>query len=174
MARFLCVKDGVGRHGHVDSTVFTDSKLQSWRNKNSLTLFTHVYSNAISSSAVFKNMKKTLITPVEVDRAGAETQATQNELTERLIRTHSMHYSTQRINWQMWANQILASPAHQQDAMVTVAPPQNLIHLFAMAPDNHGITNRQLFRSNQVPLNANRHNQSVMEALAVVHVRIQR
>lgn len=108
----------------------TASVLQNWKNAE-ISLFVHIYSTSISSQQLFKRLKKELIDPANVDRAGASSILEVNRLVELLKETHKYNYTGADIHWVMWANQIHGSDAHRRDAMVNEPPPGRLIELFS-------------------------------------------
>ncbi|KAJ3062991.1 hypothetical protein HDU98_001196 [Podochytrium sp. JEL0797] len=131
------------------------NKLVGWKSKD-IHLYIAKYSNNIASSKAFAAVRKTLIIPHETDRAGAASVNIQNELTSRLRQIHEFRYVSQDINWQVWSNWILSSEPHMAETRTNSAPPQHLIHLFALAAGNEGVRNQDIRNANRVAIGENR------------------
>lgn len=89
----------------------------------------------MSSQATFKAVKKSLIDPANVDRAGAASSATIHDLAERLKQIHKFHFVGSQIAWEMWATQLIGLDCYQRDLRVNDPPPGKLIELFRRAQD---------------------------------------
>jgi hypothetical protein len=123
---------------------------------------------------VYEKMRRVLLVPAEVDRAGAATLNLHNQLVARLKEVHVHHYVTQATNWGLWATRILASPSHQQEAMVHSAPPEDIIHLFAMAMEDPGVINQRILQSNAVARSENDRFQAGLTDLRCMLTEIER
>lgn len=106
--------------------------LSHWRSKE-IWLYVHVYSMSIANLSLWKKVQKSLIEPLNRDRAGASTITETNALAGRLKETHRYHYQSNHINWVMWANRIQASEPHLREKLINSPPPPEMLHLFAIA-----------------------------------------
>jgi hypothetical protein len=94
LCKFILIRDNTGnRTIEIESVKL--SHLQSWRNKESLVIWIHIYSLCIANGTMFKDMKKMLILPVDMDRAGAETQLSAINMVAELKQLHGNHYVRQ-------------------------------------------------------------------------------
>lgn len=84
----------------------------------------------MSSSAVFKAAKKSLIDPAERDRAGATAINVVQNIEQQLKDIHKNTFTSTAIGWTIWANYISASEAHLQETRLNDPPPPHIIHLF--------------------------------------------
>lgn len=106
--------------------------LSHWRSKE-IWLYVHVYSTSIASLPLWKKVQKTLIEPLNRDRAGASNIAEMNALVGRLKEVHKLNYQSNHINWIMWANRIQASEPHLREKLINSPPSPDMLHLFALA-----------------------------------------
>lgn len=131
MERFILFYDSKSKRSvTVDKVNMTT--LSHWRSKE-IWLYIHVYSMSIANLSLWKKVQKTLIEPINRDRAGASTIAETNTLAERLQAIHQLNYQSNHINWLIWANRIQASEAHLREQLMTRPPPPDILHLFAHA-----------------------------------------
>ncbi|KAI9337784.1 hypothetical protein BDR26DRAFT_896536 [Obelidium mucronatum] len=114
-----------------------------------------VYSVAIVSSTQFKELKTALLVPQAQNRAGADAEVAIVAMIERLQQRYRQVYTSQAINWRIWANYVLAGPPHEQDICFDAGPPGHLIHLFAAAGVDEGQLRRQIVQSNRVAIGEN-------------------
>lgn len=105
--------------------------LNHWRTKE-IWLYVHSYSMSVSNLSPWKKVQKTLIEPVNRDRAGANTIAEMNEIVRRLKEVHKLNYQSSHINWIMWANRIQSSEPHLHEKLLSDPPPPDMLHLFAI------------------------------------------
>jgi hypothetical protein len=128
--------------------------LQGWVTNEEVVLLVHIYGNVVSSSNIFKSVRDTLLTPSQVDRAGAATVSVTQAIKERLKECHSSRYQSNDMNWFQWAHRISAQPLELHEQLINGPPPSELIHLFRLAANN----------AEQV---MNRHRDSIAMALSV-------
>ncbi|KAJ1561016.1 hypothetical protein HK096_006310 [Nowakowskiella sp. JEL0078] len=114
---FVIIFDSVSQCSYAPSGV-DEGQLQSWQSKDGIHVYLHMYSLSIGNSALFCLVKKQLLTPTRTDRAGAAS----NQL-EREMETHRHNYIGTDLNFQLWANHILSSEPHLQEAMAQQGPP---------------------------------------------------
>jgi hypothetical protein len=133
--------DTVGKR-QLSTTELTSNLLVGWRNKQGIRLYIHCYSLSMSNKEIYEKMKRRLINPAESDRAGVATMNLQKELVTRLKELHGRYYISSNINWAFWANVILSSPAHQQEATTHSPPPITIAYLFAMNQQNEAVRNQ--------------------------------
>lgn len=88
-----------------------------WRSKE-IWLYAHVYSMSVSNLSLWKKVLKSLIEPLNRDRAGASTISEMNSVIVRLKEIHKLHYQASHINWIMWANRIQASEPHLREKLI--------------------------------------------------------
>lgn len=131
MERFVLFYDAKSKRS-VTLDKINQTTLQHWRTKE-IWLYTHVYSMSIANLTLWKKVQKTLIEPMNRDRAGASTVAEMNALVGRLKDIHRLNYQSSQINWYMWANRIQASEPHSREKMIQKPPPPDMLHLFAVA-----------------------------------------
>lgn len=93
--------------------------LNPWRSKE-IWLHVHAYSMSVSNLSLWKKVLKSLIEPLNRDRAGASTISEMNVVVGRLKEFHKLHYQASHINWIMWANRIQASEPHLRENEFTV------------------------------------------------------
>jgi hypothetical protein len=136
LSKFVFFYDTVQRRQKLVSELNTNI-LQSWKDRN-INCFMHVYSDSLSSNALYQVAKKTLLQPVQRDRAQAATTELWNNLKQQLKEKHGHHLSAQDINWRQWANFILQSEPHLHSQLIEVGPPPCLIHLFSSARSSDG------------------------------------
>lgn len=96
-------------------------------------MFVHIYSTNVSSQAMFKKIKKQLIDPTNVDRAGAATNTIVREIADQLKEIHKFHFVGPDIAWTIWANKLASMEPYQRDLAVNEPPPGKLIELFDRA-----------------------------------------
>lgn len=106
--------------------------LNHWRLKE-IWLYIHVYSMSISNLTLWKKVQKSLIEPINRDRAGASSIAEMNLLVGQLKNIHKKNYQSSHINWLVWANRIQASEPHLREKLIHNLPPADMLHLFAVA-----------------------------------------
>lgn len=131
MERFVLFYDSKSKRSCPLSKINTTT-LSHWRSKD-IWLYIHVYSMSVSNLTLWKKVQKSLIEPLNRDRAGASTIAEMNILVAELKEIHKLHYQSNHINWIMWANRIQASEPHLREKLVRSPPPADMLHLFALA-----------------------------------------
>lgn len=129
--RFVLFYNAKSRRSVVLNKVTTVT-LNHWRSKE-VWLYVHVYSMSVSNLTLWKKVQKSLIEPLNRDRAGASTISEMNILVGQLKEIHRLHYQSSHINWIMWANRIQASEPHLKEKMIHSPPPADMLHLFAVA-----------------------------------------
>lgn len=130
MERFVLFYDAKSKRSSTLEKV-NNIILNHWRSKE-IWLYTHVYSMSISNLSLWKKVLKTLIEPINRDRAGACAISEMNSLAARLKEIHNMHFQASHINWVMWANRIQASEPHLREKLIQNPPPGDMLHLFAV------------------------------------------
>ncbi|XP_062562152.1 uncharacterized protein LOC134225808 [Armigeres subalbatus] len=107
--------------------------LQNWRKKSTIELLLHKYSLTVNSKTSWKKVEKALIDVIPKNRGGAVTTEFASDLAHELRRKHGHIWNGHDIAWSIWANTILAAPAHQHEAMKEDStPPGSCMDLFAM------------------------------------------
>ncbi|XP_062550062.1 uncharacterized protein LOC134214752 [Armigeres subalbatus] len=81
-----------------------------------------------------KSVRDTLMGPGTLDKSGAASNATIDELSAKLRGEHGLHWEAHNVAWMMWANVIAVSARvsepHVQEGMIYDAPPAHLAKLF--------------------------------------------
>ncbi|XP_062550205.1 uncharacterized protein LOC134214945 isoform X2 [Armigeres subalbatus] len=77
-----------------------------------------------------KSVRDTLMGPGTLDKSGAASNATIDELSAKLRGEHGLHWEAHNVAWMMWANVIAVSEPHVQEGMIYDAPPAHLAKLF--------------------------------------------
>lgn len=113
--------------------------LVNWSDKD-INLYIYEFSTAVSSRALYLEIKSTLLKAGPRDRGGASANSELFDMAKRLKDVHSKHYRAQDINWRLWANYILKSESYMHDVLCNEPPPSNLIHLFARSSENSDFT----------------------------------
>lgn len=131
MGRFILFYDTKSKRSFLLDKI-TETTLNHWRSKE-IWLYIHIYSLSVSNLTLWKKVVKTLIEPLNRDRAGASTVSDMNILVTQLKDVHKLHYQSNHINWIMWANRIQASDAHLREKLIKSPPPADMLHLFAVA-----------------------------------------
>ncbi|XP_062550203.1 uncharacterized protein LOC134214945 isoform X1 [Armigeres subalbatus] len=126
--RFALFNDKVS-HRTLRPDQVTETILQNWRTKE-IHLLLHVYSTAVNNKAVFQSVRDTLMGPGTLDKSGAASNATIDELSAKLRGEHGLHWEAHNVAWMMWANVIAVSEPHVQEGMIYDAPPAHLAKLF--------------------------------------------
>ena len=96
MIQIVIPIDWINRNNNLSN--ITGTKLQSMMNR-SISLYIFKYSHHIVSKVNYDFAKKTLIDPVQTDRAGAATISMEHQLCDRLKLIHQQHYETFDFNW---------------------------------------------------------------------------
>lgn len=131
MGRFILFHDSKAKRS-VALNKITEITLNHWRSKE-IWLYIHIYSLSVSSLTLSKKVVKSLIEPLNRDRAGASTVSEMNTLVEHLKDVHKVNYQSNHINWIMWANRLQASEPHLHEKLIKSSPPADKLHLFAVA-----------------------------------------
>lgn len=130
MERFILFYDSKSKRSMALDKI-NSITLNHWRS-NEIWLYVHVFSMSIANLSLWKKVQKSLIEPLNRDRAGASTIAEMNALVGRLKEIHRLHYQSNHINWIMWANRIQASESHLREKLIDSPPPPEMLHLFAI------------------------------------------
>lgn len=104
----------------------------NWREKT-MSVFAFVYSQSISSVAIWDEVNKSLLQPAETDRAGAPSNVNLDELVRELKEQNS-HLESHDSGWIQWATTIHASPAHMQEELKKQMPPAEMRGMFWSLP----------------------------------------
>lgn len=84
---------------------------------------------SIANLSLWKKVQKSLIEPINRERAGASTIAEMSGLVGRLKEIHRLNYQSNHINWVVRANRILASESHLREKLInSPQPPETFLH----------------------------------------------
>lgn len=153
MDRFVLFYDVKAKRPMTLSKINTVT-LNHWRSKE-IMLYIHIYSMSVSNLSLWKKVQKSLIEPLNRDRAGASTIAEMNVLVSQLKEIHKLNYQSNYINWLMWANRIQGSGAHLREKLIQSPPPADMLHLFALAKTPADNTLREMRQNLCVAENVN-------------------
>lgn len=131
MERYVLFYDTKSKRTSMLSKINTMT-LNHWRSKE-IWLYIHVYSTSVSNLTLWKKVQKTLIEPLNRDRAGADSISEMNTLVSKLREIHRFHYRSGHINWLTWANRIQAHEPHLRENLIRSPPPPDILHLFAVS-----------------------------------------
>lgn len=131
MDRFVVFYDSKSKRSLMLNKINTTT-LVHWKSKE-IWLYIHIYSTSVANLTLWKKVTKTLIEPLNRDRAGASTVSETNTLVVELKAIHKKNYHSNQINWIIWANRIQASEPHLREKMIRSPPPADMLHLFALA-----------------------------------------
>lgn len=164
--RYVLFTTNLGKRNLKFSDV-TTQLLTNWQNTE-VNVFIHIYSLNVSSQNLFKKIKKQLIDPANVDRAGAASNSMVREVADNLKEVHKFHFVGPDIAWTIWANQLMSMEPYERDAAINEPPPGKLIELFnrAMDPADHVL--RGLQRNVSIGRTvSNLKNQEIQECRAI-------
>ena len=132
IARFVYLKD-TKRKNLIKIDQLGEGKIMlNWREKT-MAVFAFVYSESISSVAIWDEVNKCLLQPAQTDRAGAPSNVNLDELVRELKEQNS-HLESHESGWIQWTTAIHAAPAHLQDQMKKKMPPTEMRGMFWSLP----------------------------------------
>ncbi|XP_065085436.1 uncharacterized protein LOC135707521 [Ochlerotatus camptorhynchus] len=108
-------------------------KMQKFLNRD-INVFVHIYSELVTSAAMYETLRVQLIKPEERDRAGAASNQANSNLSTELKELYKLSYISSDINWSVWASYLLTKDALEREEFKLRGPPQHLIHLFQTVP----------------------------------------
>lgn len=123
------------------SNTFTSRTLQTFSTPGDsgeakIELVVYTYSDSILSSAAWDRFTKDCIQPAVADRAGASSEEVIQQIMNSLKSRWQHIFHSEDINWRIWATIIARLKSHDQEQAIQSPPTENLVHLFAHAPEN--------------------------------------
>ncbi|ORY16048.1 hypothetical protein BCR33DRAFT_863848 [Rhizoclosmatium globosum] len=121
----------------------TAEYIQKHRNKT-ITIYVQKYSNNLSRKDQFSG-------PAGAEKLLLKPQNTNRGVPQQIL-------SSKRLNdfaWGLWANSILAGPAHSKEQRMTLAPPNSLISHFRSVDNSAEAQQRVLIQCNRVAIERN-------------------
>lgn len=137
--KFVLVQDKA-RKRTVTPSQFTDNMLKNFR-KNEIQIFVLTYSTNIANRKLWEMVDKTLLKPIEKDRAAAHSNQAVVKLVLTLKEKHQDLYHANDVAWTLWANEIQASEPHLQEALIEGRPSKELRPLFMVGAQDHVLEN---------------------------------
>ncbi|KAJ3080291.1 hypothetical protein HDU99_008771 [Rhizoclosmatium hyalinum] len=124
-----------------------------------ITIYVQKYSNNLSCKDQFSGpagAEKLLLKPQNTNRGGAPANIEQQEIVAQLQAQHGSRITARNdFAWGLWANSILAGPAHSKEQRMTLAPPNSLISHFRSVDNSAEAQQRVLIQCNRVAIERN-------------------
>ncbi|OWY92812.1 hypothetical protein PHMEG_00038028 [Phytophthora megakarya] len=123
---------------HLLDTERTEHQWNLWLSSvsvgNITQLYVYEYGSKIKTLPVLAAFKKACIDPVATDRAGAASEATLQEIADRIQHRWSSTFQGAAVLWRMWANDIVRNLNRSTwDAAIAPPPPEYVARLFRPA-----------------------------------------
>ncbi|XP_062550684.1 uncharacterized protein LOC134215537 [Armigeres subalbatus] len=153
MEQFVTLQDPSKKKTYSISSV-TQRVMSTWRDKI-IKIHVYVYSTNVETNAQHRTVVRTLITPQNPDRAGADSTRDDAALAENLRKSHP-HLEGHHSSWLLWANYIHSSSAQDRQRLKEAeAPPTELAKYFRWAAVSEAARLQAVHRGMTVAQTAN-------------------
>ncbi|XP_055619671.1 uncharacterized protein LOC129764522 [Toxorhynchites rutilus septentrionalis] len=130
--KFMIFHNKISKRSIIPSLV-DGHTLQTWLTKD-VSVILYKYSNVVSTLHKWNQVESQLLRSKTVDRAGAESVGSLNDVKEDLKKRHGKYLSADDVNRGCWANWICSKPLTMRDDLMSHTPPQHIIGLFSTVP----------------------------------------